>query len=296
MQKCPIYLYPNLFEVILDLDQNTRVHNIMYQRDIKIQKGLKNRVQIQFKNSDQKLLPVSTGTFVFSMFNGITQQTVVKKVVTMVDDGVTTSTRGLGVLELNENDTFDLDTGFYQFTVAHLGSDGSYEPTYSNTYYGTSGRIELRQDSFPLLRASQQVLNVTFEADKQYNFDQQQYEFYSGNLSASPEYNGNSALHTMAFYLNRFKGTIKIQGTQNNSPQPFNGWATIQTLTYTRNTTAVNYANFQGVWSWVRVIHIPEKAGAYNNLNYVGPSVQINPTPGTAFYPNGKIDKLLYRC
>jgi len=258
MQKCPVYLYTNSIEVILDLDQNTRIHNVMYQHDLKIQKGLKNKVQIQFKNSDQKRIDVTTSTFVFSMFDTINQRQLIKKDITVLDQG-TTSTRGLGLLELNESDTLDLDVGKYQFTVASLDSDGSYEPTYSNTYYGVSGSIELRHDSFPILQPSQQAQGdgaLVNEFQIQINHETQLYEYYSGNLYANPAFNGNSALHTMAFYLTGYKGRVLIEGTQENSPGFFANYAVLSDTTYT-GFTGIDYKNFYGVWSFVRVRYIP---------------------------------------
>ena len=267
MQKCPIYLYTNLLTVTLDLDQNTRVHNIMYQHDLKIQKGLKNKIQIQFKNSDQKLLNVSSGTYVFSMFDSNNQRQLISKVVSLIDDGITTSTRGLGLLELNESDTLDLDNGYYKFTVAARDTDGSYTPTYANTYYGISGTLEIRQDSYPVLMPSTEV--TSFQS--QYNRDvmPQRFEWYSGNLQAHPEFNSNSALHTMAFYMKNFKGQVVIEGTQQNSPGYFGDYSVVATETYNQ-FTGVDYANFNGVFSFVRIRYIPDSlnTGTFDKLLY----------------------------
>ena len=55
MQKLPVYLYSNLYDVQVNLDEGIRgAYNTMYQRDLKFQKGVKNKVQLQFKNADQK--------------------------------------------------------------------------------------------------------------------------------------------------------------------------------------------------------------------------------------------------
>jgi len=91
MLSLPIYLYPNVCKVILDLDTTVMgVNQNMYQQDIKIQKGVKNTVQFQFKNSDQKLLSMSnSGTFVFSMFDAINQRLLLEKPITILDDSVT---------------------------------------------------------------------------------------------------------------------------------------------------------------------------------------------------------------
>lgn len=279
MQKCPIYLYTNLFEVILDLDQNNRVHNIMYQRNLQVQKGLKNRIQIQFKNSDQKLLNVSSSTFVFSMFDGLTQKQLVRKNLSLIDVG-TTSTKGLALLELSESDILDLDTGLYKFSVAQIDTDGGYQPTYANTYYGVSGQIEVRQDSYPVLTPSEEI--VSFREQYNYDINALQYDYYTGNVPAHPEFNGNTALHTVAIYMTKFKGTIKIQGTLSNSPGQFADYSTIKTLTYT-GFTGIDYANFNGVFSFIRIIYTPSK----------NPVTQRNDNTEIAY--RGTVDKALYR-
>jgi len=90
MQSLPIYLYPNSLDVILDLDPDVLgVNEVMYQRDLKIQKGVKNKINIQFKNSDQKRLPIpSTSTYVFNMFDPSSQKLVLQKQLQILDDTV----------------------------------------------------------------------------------------------------------------------------------------------------------------------------------------------------------------
>ena len=278
MQKCPIYLYTNLFTVILDLDQNTRTYNIMYQRELKIQKGLQNTIQFQFKNSDQKLLPVSTSTFVFSMFDATNRRQLVEKSIQILDNGATTSTRGLGLLTLSESDTLDLDKGFYKFSIKKLNDIGTYDLAYSNTYYGISGTLELLEDVSPVLQPSTEV--TSFQPQYNYDLEAQRYEYYSGNLKAQPEYNSNSALHTMAFYLSKYKGQVVVEGTLENSPGSFSNYAILSTKSYT-GYTGVDYVNFNGVFSNVRIRHIPSK----------NPITQQNNDTAYA----GTFDKLLYR-
>jgi hypothetical protein len=91
MLSLPVYLYPNVYSVILDLDTTVSgVNQIMYQRDLTIQKGVKNKIQIQFKNSDQKQIPInSSGTFIFTMFDAINQRLLLEKTINVLDDTVT---------------------------------------------------------------------------------------------------------------------------------------------------------------------------------------------------------------
>lgn len=279
MQKCPIYLYSNLFETIVDLDTNTRIHNIMYQHEIKIQKGLMNRVQIHFKNSDQKLLNVSTGTFIFSMFDTISQRHVLKKVIEILDDGVNRSTKGLGQVVIDEHDTRGIDLGSYKFAVTSLSADGNYSPTYSNTYYGTSGLIEVRQDAFPTLYPSIEVTDFQLV----YNHEAFKYEYLSGHLDATPALVDNVALKTMAIYMTNYTGRILIQGTLDNSPGYFGNYATIQDKSYT-HFTGIDYLNFNGVFSYIQTKHIPA----------VDPITNNNDHSSDAYH--GTVDKILLRA
>lgn len=365
MQKLPVYLYSNLMSIQLDLDNNTRIDRTMYQRELKLQKGLKNKVQIQVKNSDQKtvrikaagiatqeistssteifldsitgivagmivnsdnvqagtyvsevttnsviisnlnpvfdpsqdqflspiITTITSGTsitfnqnFVFKMYNANEQRLVLEKELEILDDGISTATRGVALLTLTENNTRSLASGYYKFGITITDSDGANLPTYSNTYYGIDGTVHLTHDISPTLKESQSITSFQRFANEDTNL----YEFLSGNLRAYPELTQTT---TAALYLDNFTGTILIQATLDNSPGTFGNYVTLETKTYS-GFSGVDYANAQGSWSDVRVKWIPETDGTYN---YYSPQMPGNPTPGSAYYPNGKVDKILYR-
>lgn len=279
MQVLPVYLYPNNYDVILDLDPTTRgVNQVMYQHELKIQKGIKNKVRIQFKNSDQKRITVSnTGTYVFSMFDAINQRLLIQKELEVLDDGFTTSTRGQAVLTLSESDTIDLDRSSYQFSVKYQDpADGTYLPAYSNTYYGMAGTVQLMQDVYPVLQPSQEIVSLL----KSFNQGTMLYEHKSGNIYAYPEFNSNSALHTVATYMTKFKGTVHVQGTLSNQPDSYGKYFTIDSRTYT-GFSGVDYINFNGVYTYIRLLIVPATA----------PAETTNDNP--SFF--GSFDKALYR-
>jgi hypothetical protein len=280
MQILPVYLYPNTLDVILDLDPTVQgVNQVMYQRDLKIQKGIKNEVRIQFKNSDQKRIGVSsTLTYTFSMFDAVNQRLLIEKPLQVIDNGVTTSTRGLALLVLDASDTLDLTKSSYTYSIKYADpANGDYLPAYSNTYYGMNGTLYISEDVHPVLQPSQEVANF----QKSFNASTQKYEHKSGNLYASPEYNGNNALHTAAYYMTNFKGTVYVEGTLNNTPNSFDRYSVIDTRHY-NGFSGIDVVNFNGVFSYVRVMYIPDTAPAGAN----------NDDP--SFF--GSFDKLLYRC
>jgi len=279
MQSLPIYLYSNTLDVTLDLDPTVRgVNRVMYQRDLKVQKGIKNKIRIQFKNSDQKRITISQDdVYVFSLFDTTNQRLLIEKQLTILDDGTTLATRGLAELVLTESDTLNLDVSDYQFSIKKQDTDGTYLPAYSNTYYGVAGFLKVAQDVYPMLQPSQEV--VSFEPV--YDDIIQKYQYRSGNIYAYPEYNSNTALHTAAAYLTNYKGTLKIEGTLYNTPSNFNRYVTIATKTYS-NFSGIDYFNFNGIFSYVRFTFIPDTAPGESNNN--------NPE----YY--GSFDKVLYRC
>jgi len=346
MQSLPIYLYPNILEVILDLDPTTRgVNQVMYQRELTIQKGIKNNIRIQFKNSDQKLVTVSSSSvFVFNMFDATTQRQLLRKQLTILDDtmlantsadqpvtgntltftntngiaigqtvsgfgitpnstvvNVSTNTvtlnhlttypvssstsltvatlalRGTAQLSLTESDTLGLDIGPYQYSVTYMDmTDGTFLPTYSNTYYNVAGIVNVAQDAYPVLQPSQEITAFL----KTYNSHTQLYEWKSGNVYAYPEYNSNSALQTAAMYMTNFRGQVFIQGTLSNQPDSYNKYFTIAANTY-NGFSGVDYVNFNGIYSYIRIMYIPTK----------GPLDSDN--TDTAY--SGTFDKVLYR-
>lgn len=296
--KLPVYLYANLFEVILDLDNNNRINQVMYQRDLKLQKGVKNKVQLQFKNSDQKFLDVSTSSFTFVLFDAINQRNLIEKTVTILDDGTTRALRGLGEVVFTESDLDECESTYYKMGVKALDStDGSYTPAFANTYYGVGATIEVRHDLYPTLLPSQEVLKDPLEDHYVYNADQNalRYEFYSGNFYASPAFRSGSVYprcHTAAFYLNNFKGKIIVQGTLDNSPGEYGNagtaFADIDQLILTSNTTEVKYINWIGAFSYIRFKVIPDTPAIGQNYN---PSE----SNFASRFPNGFIDKILYR-
>jgi hypothetical protein len=77
-----------------------------------------------------------------------------------------------------------------------------------------------------------------------------------------------------------YKGRVKIQGTLDNDPGSSGNYADILEKEY-EGDTDLDYINFNGVFTYIRVVHIPDR----------GPGDPNNDNP--QYY--GSFDKLLYR-
>ena len=275
MQSLPVYLYTNLFEVTLDLDDNTKVRQVMYQRPIKIQKGVKNTIQLQFKNSDQKRLTVRDKIFKMYVYDSSNEsrQLVLTKHIEVLDIGSTATiypSKGLGSVVFTDKDIHDLDSKPYDFSIVTLENDGSETPTYSNTYYDVSGVLEIKDEVYPDFIPSIEISN--FQRFYNASVGKAQWEYDTGNIRMYPDNLKKSAIHTVASYMRNFKGTVLVEGTLENNPSTFGRYAVISTKVY-NNFTGIDYTNFNGLFTYIKVTYIPSKNpvdGRNDDVTYTG--------------------------
>lgn len=295
MNKLPIYLYPNSLDVILDLDLNKEIHKIMYQRKLKIQKGFKDSIQIRFKNSDQKPVSVSTGTYWFDLIDDAGRELLVSKQLVIIDDGVTTSTRGVSIITFDPLDTINLASGNYKFIVKQENNDGTFTPAYSNTYYGITGDLEIVEDGYPIGYPIQTVDRKKLESGQEYDRTpgNMGYNFYTGWLR--PVVRPTTVTTSSAvFSLASFVGEITVEGTLDNAPSGA-GQANAQAFTITNYVSvSPTQGTIQLYWNMavtaVRFKVRPINGPLGSNYYPTGYPVGTN----TNKFPSGFVDQIQY--
>jgi hypothetical protein len=63
--------------------------------------------------------------------------------------------------------------------------------------------------------------------------------------------------HTFQVYANNYTGSIDFQVSQDSDPRP-NEWTTLESVTAVNQNSF--YKNFEGIYKWFRVVHIPNSA------------------------------------
>ena len=269
MQTVSRYLIDNL--VIAFISGYHGRNSQVYDRRLTLHRGVSNPITFTFKNEDQKAQDITSKTYELNVIDTTSKKSVITKTLTILDDGSTVSTRGDASTTITEGDLLPLDSGFYNFAVREVKSDGSREVTYADTGYAAAGTIELLDGAYPDFVPSTSITGFTATTDAK------SLERVSSTVDARPGINNNKALHTIAVYLKDFAGSFKVQGTMSSDPETsdyfditLDGEAS-STVTYILPTTLVYQYNFTGVFHYIRI--------SYDNLSD----------------NTGKIDKILYR-
>lgn len=266
MQFNPVYLYHNKLDVFTSpLDAwSTERYRRVYNRNLKIFRGVDNRIDIQVRNQDQKSSNVVGSVLVLNLVAQDTQDLVLQKDFVSMD-----AATGKVTVTLSADDLLDLDQGFYQYSIvkevrATIDST-DYSVTskiamYVDTQHETVGTMEITGDVYGGVAPS--VVIDTFNYTNPFTQGEQQpHPFYiSALIDAGPSTRSAYPTHTFQFYSTNYLGTVEIQASleaQGATPRD-SKFATIATV----DLTTEKYKNVQGKYNWYRVKHVPLMASS----------------------------------
>ena len=227
----------------------------VYNRQLKIYKGIDNTLEFRLMNANQKPVNLSNYSPRLVAFDENKTQ-VLDKQGTVLDDGSTT-TRGLFTITIGDNDTLNIDGQFLSYTV-YLTNDTTNlnEITYNDVAFNACDTIEVETCAFPGPKPTYSITTFT-QDDTVWN---------SESIEAHPAINGNEALHTMVVYTDSYVGNVVIQATLENQITGSTTWADITTLTFDGSETQPMPANFNGVFSYLRVTASADPAGKISKI------------------------------
>jgi len=262
MQTVSRYLINNL--VIAYISGYHGRNSKVYDRRLTLHRGVSNPITFTFKNEDQKAQDITSKTYELNVIDTESKMSVITKTLTTLDDGSTVSTKGDASCTITEGDLLPLDSGFYNFAVREIKSDGSREVTYSDTSYAAAGTIEVLDSAYPEFVSSVSVTNFTVTADSK------SLAKLSSEVDAKPGINNNKALHSIAVYTKNFSGNFKVQATLATTPTE-DDWFDVVLAGDVLSSTGVTTYNFTGV---------------YHNVRFTWENNAGN---------TGRVDKILYR-
>ena len=116
MQLIPRYLYKNQIDVISNDTGFIVEYRPVYSRQVKVYKGVDNKVQFRMLNADQKPININGTKIDFEAYDDEKDQ-VLKYEATILDDGSTPTTKGLFYVNITENDLLNIPSQYLTYTV-----------------------------------------------------------------------------------------------------------------------------------------------------------------------------------
>lgn len=214
MQRISVYLYPNRITVLTNLDENltNTEWRIVYQRNVKIYKGIDNTIEIELKNNDQKRVEIGSSTLKLTLMDQSRNKISDYNAISLEDSTVT----GLARITIPAIDLEDLDPQYLKFIVTKINTGYEEALTYSDSQYGAIGTIEL-------LNGMNAVIDNVVRFDRftqETNYTTSRWEdrkvnYYSEAIPVQTYTAIPTTSITLTIYLNNFKGEIEVQGTKN---------------------------------------------------------------------------------
>jgi len=241
MQLNPSYLYSNRVDVYTNLGTwTTARYRKVYQRNLKLYRGVDNSLDFQIKNGDERPQSISNLTVVFNIVGVESNELLVQKDCTIHD-----ATLGRFFATVGEESMEKIAPGHYHYSLYSIDAAGVKSALYSDSQYGVVGTIDVIGDAYGGPKPSEQPANVFTAVD------------------AKPQFNSNTGLHTFAFYTTNFTGNITIEGSLDEN---LGSWVNVDTLAL--NNTPVSYLNVTGVWSRLRVKQLTNNTGTLDKVLY----------------------------
>jgi hypothetical protein len=224
-----------------------RRYEKVYERSIKLFKEFDNTFTVVVKNQDQKKQFVN-GTACTLQISDQNGDLIVEKIGTVLDDGSSTATKGHISFTITESDMLKLDQIFYHGVLKFTDTDSTVKVLYADTRYNAAIQFEVVGDTSPEFTASQSLTSFSLLGD----------EWVSTTVDAQPNRNSNSALHTVAYYLTNFSGSIKVYGTMSDGASygtdaQQTEFYLIDTQSYSEESN-VQYVNFNGIHKRITIV------------------------------------------
>ena len=270
MQLNSVYLYPNKIDVFTNAlaSWKTERYSRVYNRNLKVYRGVDNKVDLQVRNSDEKSADITGSVLVFNIYSRDAKDLVLQR-----DCVADTAATGKVHVILTQDDLLYIESGFYNYAVfqevrTNVDTDHpelgyrvtSRTPMYVDSQYGVRATMEIIGDVLvdPVESVVINKFNYTNPIPLGYNAAPYKV---SSIIDAQPQLENAQSLHTFSFYCSQFHGKIVIQGSLDESSTPAAGkWVNIPdsaifpgTNNFDPAGTPVSYKNVIGKWNWFRI-------------------------------------------
>ena len=244
MQKISSYLYPNRVQILADMASFNVEYTSVYQRNIKIYKGVNNIIEFDIKNADQKRIDLST---LIDMRLNVMDASG-NELDNSPYDVNPTNLKGIATAVIPAYDLNDLEGQYLNYSLSAF-KNGQEILLYSDTRFSGSGTIELLGTAMPKIQKSRTYDTFTAEIDLK-----GQPIYHSSAIPVKLYEAIPTKILELEIHASGFVGSVWIDATKNS----------------TINTEAFR-AEGKPYGSWTRTVN----DGPYTGIIPFGSNIQI---------------------
>jgi hypothetical protein len=259
MQKISSYLYSNRISVVADLASYPVEWRPVYQRTIKLYKGMKNVVEFDIRNADQKRININSYNIKCLIMDNFNQE------VLTADVNPVPSTTGLATMTIYSDDIAYIKPQFLKYTLYILGENEEKTPLYGDSQFGIGGTIDLKAGAMPDIAVPQIIDKFVYLVDDTVPGNYV-YTYVSDSVEVNPrnDINENHSIK-LEFLTNSFDAEVTVQITTDVVVSAATEWTDLEIFNIANTTNRVDkvyneiedYSNNIG---WLRIKYIPESS------------------------------------
>lgn len=257
MQKISSYIYKNRVQLVSDTGGFSTEFRIVYQRTIKIYKGLDNVIEFDFKNDQQRRINIQGFAIKMAIIDELHEEVGTFEVVPIAE------TTGLALCTVDAISIAGVSPQMLTYSVYIENVDGSKSPVYGDTQFGMTGRIQLFGGALP--EALPPVIIDTFiKMVNDYAYPTTTTTYTSEGIEINPSNDGvTKPFILLNFDINNLDADISVQISNSSVISTGTIWDTLETFSVAPSTTSVvkqynetvNYSNNVG---WLRIKFTPK--------------------------------------
>lgn len=255
MQKISTYLYPNRIDIISSNEEPLPVEwRIVYQRNIKIYKGVHNKLTLDVKNADQKRIDIENRDIKFVLLDLLGQEIYTAN----IDPS---PSKGLATVTIPDTELEHITPQFLKFSIYELIDNEKYL-LYGDTQFGASGHIELYDTVLAKTIAPKIIDNFLSVQDADYTVERK--TFTSEAVEAST---GNNTITDIEIRLDfdflSLKADVTVQFTEDAIVNHSTTWRDVETFPVDVSTVGLTKiysgSDYSNNVNWVRIKYLRDK-------------------------------------
>jgi len=259
MQKISSYLYPNRIILTADLAGFTTEYKNVYQRIVKIYRGVPNVLEFDIKNADQKRIDLTTVTSLSLNVMDAGGKALPNSPYTVTPN---TPITGIASATIPSADLTSIAHQFLQYSVTAVIS-GTTKLLYADSRFGAVGTIEVVGDATPTTRSNRVYNTFTGEIDFAGNVQNRSPAIPAKFYEAVPV----TTLSMSVLISTGFLGKVYYEGTTDMTISVNSYLNAGQTIIFDNSSTNIPTSNQQTV-----TVTIPVAAYNYFRVTWQWPS------------------------